>query len=300
MIRRLLGGSLGAAVEDWLGRLERGVDEAAQRQQVARWLREAASLASASPEAAPALHRVRSDIAASLDLDPPSPSADVGTPPPGGKPIGTPSREDEPRALVLHLAALPHAVAAPDGPAVSTVPEGSLLLEGALAPEQSLALLAGACLGATPRDTRARALRTLASALAPGRWFPREGVVAGAANLLRTLVADGEGALGDYAAEVCERLLRHVEVQRERALRPRGEVAPDADRLEQTRFTLALLEAAERWRDLRFLNAALKRNDLHHGQWARRHARSRRDLLAGLHWAAAVARQERLLGELAP
>jgi hypothetical protein len=299
-MRRLLAGSLGAAVEDWLGRLERGVDEAAQRGQASRWLRDAGSLAEASPEAAPALHRVRSDIAASLGLDPPSPPANAGAPSPGGESVAPPSREDEPRALVLHLAALPRAVAAPDRAPEQIAPAWSPLLEGALAPEQSLALLAGACLGVTPRAARARALQTLASALAPGRWFPREGFAPGAANLLRTFVADGEGALADYASEVCERLLRHVEVQRERALRPRGGVTPDANRLEQARFTLALLDAAERWQDLRFLNAALKRSDLHHGQWARRRARSRRDLLAGLHWAAAVARQERLLGELAP
>lgn len=298
-MRRLLPRSLGAAVEDWLGRLERGVDEASQRREAGRWLRAAGSLAAPSPEAVPALERVRAAIAASLGLDPPSPQPDFAAPGPL-EAAGAPSREDAPRALVLHLAALPCAVSAPDRGVDSAAPAWWPLAGGALAPEQTLALLADACLGATPRAGRARALQTLASALAPNRWFPREGLAPGAANLLRTFVADGEGALASYAAEVCERLLRHVEVQRERALRPRGEVAPDAGRLEQVRFTLALLDAAERWCDLRFLNAALKRSDLHHEQWVRRRARSRHDLLAGLHWAAALARQEELLRELAP
>jgi hypothetical protein len=299
-MRRLVPRSLGAAVEAWLGRLERGVDAAAQRRLAARWLRDAGALAAGSSEATTALRRVRSAIAGELGLDPTPPAAEAAAAR-AGEPRGTaPAREDDARALVLHLAALPRAVAAPDPGAPDPSAAAPTFPAGAPGPEASLALLADACLGATPRAARARALAELAAARAPARWFPREGVFPGAANLLRAFVADAEGASADYAAEVCERLLRHVEVQRELALRPAGPVAPDAQRLEQVRFTLVLLEAAQRWRDLRFLNAALKRNDLHHRAWARRRTRSRYDLLAGLHGAAALARQEALVRELAP
>jgi hypothetical protein len=99
---------------------------------------------------------------------------------------------------------------------------------------------------------------------------------------------------------VCERLLRHLEVRGDQALEFRS-TAREAwqARLERIRFTHALLDASESFRDLRFLNTALKQNDRHHRELARAGSGVGRDLL-GVHYAASVARQESLLRRLYP
>ncbi|MEN8182917.1 MAG: hypothetical protein ABFS46_10330 [Myxococcota bacterium] len=135
-----------------------------------------------------------------------------------------------------------------------------------------------------------------AMGIEPKRWFLRRGVVFGTSNLLRILLGSGTEH-ETYTAEVCERLLRHVEVRRDDALLLRsGPDQPFEARLERLRFTHALLDAAARFRDLRFLNAALKLSDRHHRELA---GAPRGDLL-GLHYAAGVARQEALLASLLP
>ena len=151
-------------------------------------------------------------------------------------------------------------------------------------------------------------LEVLCGSLKPRHWFLKRGALYGSADLLRVLIAAlrlGHTGLEEYTRDVCDRLLRHLEVRRSEWLPFRGESQPaDAcEPLERVRFTLALLDAAEHFGDLRLLNASLKANDWHL-QLLR--SRSMGRLSAGrpanaamlqLHYLHGLARQERMLQE---
>lgn len=114
-------------------------------------------------------------------------------------------------------------------------------------------------------------------AFPPRGWFAKQGVVFGSARLLRALIAVADAPdsrTRAYTRDVCERLLRHLEVRRSVWLpfRPCGRPDHAFDEVERLGFTLALLDASERFADHRFLNAALKANDWHYAA-LRKHPR---------------------------
>jgi hypothetical protein len=151
-------------------------------------------------------------------------------------------------------------------------------------------------------------LATLCANLEPRHWFLKRGALYGTADLLRALIGAlrlGHIGLEMYTRDVCDRLLRHLEVRRQKWLPFRSESRPaDAcEPLERVRFTLALLDAAAHFEDLRLLNAALKANDWHLQLLRSRGARrleAARPVTAGslqIHYLASLARQERMLQE---
>jgi hypothetical protein len=157
--------------------------------------------------------------------------------------------------------------------------------------------LAALATGALPIDEGDRLLGELARHFAPRLWFPKRGVLYGSANLLRALIRTASApnsATRDYTREVCDRLLRHLEVRREDYLpfQPDSRPADACDELERLRFTAALLDATELFDDARYLNAALKAND-----WHLRALRSRSETqgLARLYYLHGFERQEALL-----
>ena len=114
------------------------------------------------------------------------------------------------------------------------------------------------------------------SALPPKEWFIyKRGTFYGTASLLHVLIevnarmpdwtpdpGTGEGfrPIRTGTLDVLDRLIRHIEVRRDDALRfATPTLRPDADPLlERLRFAMALIEAAELFRDLRYLNSAMK------------------------------------------
>jgi hypothetical protein len=142
----------------------------------------------------------------------------------------------------------------------------------------------------------------------PGKdWFPSTGAIYGTSYVLRSFLAlrDRPRVFADYARDVSERLLRHLEVRRHRALQFRTESVPvDASYLlERIRFTLSILDAADLYCDARYLNAVLKANDWHYGSVRRMKVPSKLtpenavDLMIILHYIISVANQERLWGK---
>ena len=173
------------------------------------------------------------------------------------------------------------------------------------APEQAsraaLACLVAERSGCIPSTQIHAVLTELVSGFEPRQWFiARRGVLHGTSALLRALISYVHGhsdddPLGRYVGEVLDRLLKHVEVRREEALRLAETARPDASQAqERIRFTFALLEGSAAFGDLRLLNAALKRNDLHLAELCRK-GRHRDDLwwieLAA--YASSIALQER-------
>jgi hypothetical protein len=114
------------------------------------------------------------------------------------------------------------------------------------------------------------------AALPPKEWFiHKRGTFYGTASLLDFLIEvnarmsdrspdlrpeDGFHPIRTGTLDVLDRLIRHVEVRRNDALRfaapaPRED---DDTLLERMRFAIALIEAAELFGDLRYLNSAMK------------------------------------------
>lgn len=279
---RSLARALDPAVEALLRRLERGVEPRVQRR-LAQRLRDdlrAPPPATAPPDAEALVRDATEETS------------------PGGRLLAQAvlvrgALRAEPLAREVLEVALQRSVAGP-GPDGAGVP-----LHAA-----SLLALAGLRSGALPPAGAAGVLDALTAGLEPARWFRRVGTPYGRANLLRALLHHpGDAGRERYVLEVCERMLRHVEVRRAEALclaasqrRP-----PWRESTERLRFALAFLDAAERFGDLRLLNAALKLIEWQHGR-ARRAGRTRDPggRLLGHHYAAAVDRQEALLGSLVP
>ncbi|MBW2270501.1 MAG: hypothetical protein JRH16_18200 [Deltaproteobacteria bacterium] len=163
-----------------------------------------------------------------------------------------------------------------------------------------LTLLAASLSSSAAPRAFAAPLRAHAEAFEPRQWFLRRGVRYGTSQLLRSLLRASGGQhlpdLAPYAREVCDRLMRHVEVRRQDCLPFEANSLPnDAEPIvERLRFAIALVEAAWAFEDLRYLNSALKLFD-----WSldsvRRGAVSR---AASLHYAVGIGRQERAMREL--
>lgn len=168
-------------------------------------------------------------------------------------------------------------------------------------------ILAGLRTGRLSRDAADRRLGPLTRGFPPRRWFLARGPLYGSANLLRALieVAAGDPAAAAYTRDVCDRLLRHVEVRRADCLRFRVESRPaDAcDALEKLRFTHALLDASACFGDPRYLNAALKANDWHcqglsgRGLVGAASGRPETAMLLRLFYVESVCRQEARMRE---
>lgn len=112
----------------------------------------------------------------------------------------------------------------------------------------------------------ANIMSQLITTLPANRWFYSGRVIYGTSFLLRALLlicnTDYRDQFIDYVNDVRERLLRKLEIKQEKIFNFDGHVPKDASLiLEQMRFILAILEISKNFKDLRFLNAALKAND---------------------------------------
>lgn len=150
-------------------------------------------------------------------------------------------------------------------------------------------------------------LRALADGFEPKRWFLlKRGTLHGSADLLRSVLrlCDVVGSeprpdaepLREYARAVLDRAVRNLEVRRDAAFEladASRDAGADVD-LERLRFSLALLDGAELYSDLRYLNSALKLQDwlLRRLQGMKPTARDRLWTLRFLHYLSALARQE--------
>lgn len=151
----------------------------------------------------------------------------------------------------------------------------------------------------------------------PRHWFlVAKGVRYGSADLLRSAVgllgreirggspAASGPELRDYLRETLDRLIRHVEVRREAALGFAPEsLPPEADStLERLRFTLALLEGARVFADVRYLNTALKLDDWHLRVLRRDRGAASDPRVASrfLHYLVALSAQEEHMQEIFP
>jgi hypothetical protein len=320
LIRAALDRWMSPGVERVLRRVERGVAPQDQWRLAVSLLEEAASprspqwLGVLDPAVRGATERLCAALAAELG-DVAAVDADggwVALASTGASLLEAAQDEAAPPAWPLHLVTL---TGRTGNPAES--PELAAELEkaaaGQPAPDASTAGLAAMTLcvlaalraGSLSRADAARSVGELVRRLPPRRWFGRAGTPYGIANLVRALVElSGEDtACAEALSDASERLLRHVEVRRQTALSfpAAARLSPGQARLERLRFTLACLEIAVGRDDLRFLNAALKLNDWHHGEVARlaRGGAPWGTLLA-VHWGASVAGQERAMRRMLP
>jgi hypothetical protein len=309
MMRSLLRDRLGPRVEALFDRLEQGVAPAAHRALAQALLASRTCVDAAAATSAAA--GLADDLAAwwRAALEGGSTGARAVEVPPGclsDDPdcLWRASQEEGAPGIVDLLTLLPRPstnLAQDVGLAekLGAVAGGQPFREDALAPEApaaSLLLLAAQRAGGLSAASSAKLVRELSEGLPPRRWFVRAGTPRGTANLLRSLIAAGL----PEADELLERLLRHVEIRREEALRLRTPGSVGQENLERLRYTLALLEGAAWRRDLRFLNAALKLNDAHLLTLRRTRGQGALRNRLELHYLASVALQERELRELAP
>ena len=157
--------------------------------------------------------------------------------------------------------------------------------------------------------TTLEVVERLSGTLKPKRWFPSTGTPYGVSFLFRSLVhlcrTTGRTSLRDKLRKIGERLLRHVEVRRQDALKfDRTGLPDDASVLmEHLRFTIGMLEMARLFQDTRFFNAALKMNDWHYRKVRRLSLPSRTDpvgmvpILIVLHYVQSITEQEKLMVE---
>lgn len=171
----------------------------------------------------------------------------------------------------------------------------------------STSLFGRLCRGEVEAGEAIAQLRALADGFEPRRWFPlKRGTLYGSADLLRAVIRlceivgpepppDAE-PLRAYARAVLDRTIRHLEVRRDAALELASAsraAGADVD-LDRLRFSLALLDGAELFSDLRYLNSALKVQDwmLRRLQDTKPGARDRLWTLRFLHYLSALDRQE--------
>lgn len=303
-MRRSLDRLLGRPVEALLDRLERGVSVDEQRGLALRGVRGALEWSARELD-----EPARGQLAAlcgdlSRALAPGAPGAEIAAcDGPASLPDGV-DDESSPGAFALHLATLREGTPPRAASQAASCEAAGARSAGVPLEASSLQLLAGLGAGSLTPDAARRGARALAEGFEARHWFPRKGIRLGSANLLRTLLlaTPPETQPDGYVDDVCERLLRHVEVRRDEALRlasaPR---APWQAPLEALRFTLALLDAAARSGDARFLNAALKLNERHHRVLLRaQRGQGLGQVLLALHYAASVARQEAWLARRFP
>lgn len=127
----------------------------------------------------------------------------------------------------------------------------------------------GLCNGLIEGHDAAKIISQLIITLPPNRWFYSGSsgrVIYGTSFLLRSLLllckTNYRNHFNDYTNDVCERLLRKVEIKKENIFNFVGNESYNANLiLEQMRFIISILEISSTYKDLRFLNAALKAND---------------------------------------
>ena len=105
-----------------------------------------------------------------------------------------------------------------------------------------------------------------------------------------------------YTRDICDRLIRHLEVRREDYLPFWAATRPGdaSDELEKLRFTLALLDASFHFADDRYLNAALKANDWHFRRLGSKLPSTREPAgeLVAVFYLASLSQQENLVRAL--
>jgi len=122
------------------------------------------------------------------------------------------------------------------------------------------------------------------------RW---KGVQRGTSEHMLALFLDEDDALADEVYAWLQALLRHVEVRRKAALYLLPDGDADPERIEQSQTAYLFSRAAIRWRDARFLNAALKLND-----WSFPTFRSGPRTVAGCWYVLALAGTEHTLEQM--
>jgi len=127
----------------------------------------------------------------------------------------------------------------------------------------------GLCNGFLDGQDAAKITSKLIITLPPNRWFysgTSARVIYGTSFLLRTLLllckTNYRNQFNDYTNDVCERLLRKVEIKKENIFNFVEHESYNTNLvLEQMRFIISILEISSTNKDLRFLNAGLKAND---------------------------------------
>lgn len=152
------------------------------------------------------------------------------------------------------------------------------------------------------------AIRTFFLARTPVQWVPPQRIQYGCSLALRgalflTRLGDEDRAIESFTRDLAERIMRRIELKRAGAFsfHVPPQLADPRPLLEQQRLTYGLLEASFTFGDARFLNTALKANDLVHRSLARRFSAATADCSAlsnVIFYCASVQAQEALLAEL--
>lgn len=119
------------------------------------------------------------------------------------------------------------------------------------------------------------------------------GVPEGTSGMLASLLEHDGVAAGDFVVGCVERIMRHVELRRAQAFPPRPGISIEGLWVEKHQAAMLLARASQILGDLRFLNAALKLNDLSY----RHHRRFQLDLRHIL-YLRALAEQELALAKV--
>jgi hypothetical protein len=124
--------------------------------------------------------------------------------------------------------------------------------------------------------------------------YSRGVLLPGSGRYLDLLDETARGAERKLAADCMEKILRHVEVKREKSLRKFTEEIGDRQAwLERLDISLLFSRTARRHHDLRFLNASLKMNE-----WYLHELRNSTQAEIKLRLLLALAEQEKSAGEL--
>ena len=120
--------------------------------------------------------------------------------------------------------------------------------------------------GALERDYIESVIEKLILFLPPDQWFKTSSQIYGKSFLLRSIINlcanNPEYDCHDYLKNVCEHLLKRMEIRREiMVLSTNNKNDASICLLEQLRINIAVLESGVFFNDLRFLNAAMKSND---------------------------------------
>jgi len=109
-------------------------------------------------------------------------------------------------------------------------------------------------------------IKKMIDSLSSDEWFSPSCTIYGKSFLLRSLISlcanENRHSFYNYLKNVCEHLLKRMEIKRERIIISNNSNNHYSKNLvEQLRFNLALLESGVFFNDLRFLNAVMKSND---------------------------------------
>mgnify|MGYP000097163987 FL=1 len=121
-------------------------------------------------------------------------------------------------------------------------------------------------MGILEKDYIESILKKMIESISPYQWFSPSSEIYGKSFFLRSLIflciADPKHYFYDYLKNVCEHLLRRMEIKRERTiLSTNDNFHLSTCLLEQLRLNKFVLESGVFFNDLRFLNAVMKSND---------------------------------------